>query len=320
MKNNKSLPMLFAMLLVSLASCNHEHVWNEGKITKEPTEYETGIKEFECEKCDEVSYQEIEKLPHSHTYSEEWSYDISSHWHNANCGHSSEITDKADHAWNEGEVVKAPTYKDQGIKTYTCNVCGATKNEKIDVVAHEHYYQVPGQTLQYYTDATNHWYVCDLCYMPMEVQAHSGGTATCTDKAVCEVCNQPYGELKPHNVDGTVFDSNEAGHWNICSNGNCGEHTTLVGHNYNKKVAESAYFAANATCEVGKLYYYSCECGQKGSETFESGDPLGHIGGSATCTTLANCSRCLQPYGEYAEHEYTDLTPRVEATCTSNGK
>ncbi len=28
---------------------------------------------------------------------------------------------------------------------------------------------------------------------------HTGGKATCTEKAVCEVCGKPYGELDPKN-------------------------------------------------------------------------------------------------------------------------
>lgn len=27
---------------------------------------------------------------------------------------------------------------------------------------------------------------------------HAGGNATCTQQAICEICNQPYGELAPH--------------------------------------------------------------------------------------------------------------------------
>lgn len=39
-----------------------------------------------------------------------------------------------------------------------------------------------------------------------DVCEHTGGTATCTDKAICEKCDEPYGEIDPDNhnfVDGT---------------------------------------------------------------------------------------------------------------------
>ena len=318
MRNNKNLPILFAMLLVSLASCGHEHTWDEGTITKQPTEFEEGIKEFKCEGCEEVTYEEIAKLPHSHTFAEEWSYDSTSHWHVSNCGHGSEIDGKADHTWDEGTVSLEPTYKYEGTKTYNCTVCDAIKTETIDKVAHEHIYDVPGRD-HYFADATHHWEECDLCGEKKNVEEHIGGEATCVSKAVCDVCNKTYGDLKPHNVDATKFESNEAGHWNVCSNGDCEEKSSMVGHNFNRKVVKDEYFALDATCVEGDKYYYSCDCGLKGTETFEYGEPLGHVGGTATCKDLAICSRCVQPYGEYAEHNYTNLTARKEPTCENAG-
>ena len=92
------------------------------------------------------------------------------------------------------------------------------------------------------------------------VTAHTGGTATCTDKAVCSVCGMEYGELAPH-----VFD---------------------------QKVATAEYLASEATCTQKATYYYSCVCGEKGTETFE--------------------------HGELAEHTAVEI-PAVEATCTQSG-
>ena len=56
------------------------------------------------------------------------------------------------------------------------------------------------------------------------VTAHTGGTATCTDKAVCSVCGMKYGELAPH-----VFD---------------------------QKVATAEYLASEATCTQKATYYW----------------------------------------------------------------
>ena len=42
--------------------------------------------------------------------------------------------------------------------------------------------------------------VCELCRKTYgEFVAHTGGKATCVKKAVCEVCNQPYGEVDSFN-------------------------------------------------------------------------------------------------------------------------
>ena len=55
----------------------------------------------------------------------------------------------------------------------------------------------------YYSDSEGHW--CD-CGESAKV-SHSGGTATCLAKAVCEVCKTSYGDLDPnnHETDDTYF-------------------------------------------------------------------------------------------------------------------
>ena len=47
-------------------------------------------------------------------------------------------------------------------------------------------------------------------------------------------------------------------------------------HTFDKQVAEDEYLASAATCTEAATYYYSCECGEKGSETFAYGEPAGH--------------------------------------------
>ncbi|MBQ6730534.1 MAG: hypothetical protein IJR08_01330 [Bacilli bacterium] len=97
---------------------------------------------------------------------------------------------------------------------------------------------------------------------------HTGGTANCLHKAVCDVCGQEYGELGSH-----VF---------------------------NKEVAESKYLAEEATCTEAAHYYKSCECGLAGTETFHYGDPLGHDYVAITGKPYATkCSRC-----DSFEHKY----------------
>ena len=42
---------------------------------------------------------------------------------------------------------------------------------------------------------TQHYYECSVCGLTSGYENHKGGTATTTEKAVCEVCNTPYGSL-----------------------------------------------------------------------------------------------------------------------------
>ena len=44
-------------------------------------------------------------------------------------------------------------------------------------------------------------------------------------------------------------------------------------HAFNVKNSSADYLASSATCTDKAKYYYSCECGEKGSETFEVGSP-----------------------------------------------
>lgn len=63
---------------------------------------------------------------HEHTYSTEWTSDATSHWHAATCEHTSEVSDKAAHSFNEGVVTKEATETEEA--TYTCTVCNYQKS------------------------------------------------------------------------------------------------------------------------------------------------------------------------------------------------
>ena len=73
----------------------------------------------------------------------------------------------------------------------TCSVCGAAYGSTLP-----HSYN----TEEWKFDGTNHWYEC-ACGARSEAEAHSGGTATCRNKAVCSVCGATYGELAAHTYE-----------------------------------------------------------------------------------------------------------------------
>ena len=193
---------------------------------------------------DVTLYAIWEDKPHTHTYSTTWSTDETNHWHE-------------------------------------CSVCG----DKKDLAAH--------------VDANND-HNCDVCDKKMS--DHTGGTATCTDKATCTICGQKYGELAAHNYK-TEWSTDETNHWHECSV--CGDKKdeaahipgaaatettpqtcTICGyvikaalghtHNFNQKNTSETYLKSAATCTKKAVYYYSCTCGEKGTETFESGELAAH--------------------------------------------
>ena len=156
---------------------------------------------------------------------------------------------------------------------------------------------------------------------------HSGGEATCTNKAKCEICGAEYGETKPHSYE---------------------------------QIKSPEYLKSAATCTAKAVYYTSCtECGRsskgtKNEATFEYGNALGHKygkwvsngngthtrvcandnkhtetknchGGKATCTAKAICEDCGKAYGEMAAHTFTAKSTvsrylKRAATCTEKSE
>lgn len=119
-------------------------------------------------------------------------------------------TEKGTHSWNEGVVTTPATQTTDGVKTYTCSVCGETKTEKIPKISEEsqqgHVHQwaiVPTVDIEATcTQAGSQSIHCKECDAVKEgsessipALGHTGGTATCGAKAVCARCGLSYGTL-----------------------------------------------------------------------------------------------------------------------------
>ena len=63
----------------------------------------------------------------------------------------------------------------------------------------------------YVSDGTEHWHPCvvDGCLVTYEPEACNGGTATCTARAVCEVCQNEHGALDQNNHSFTKYVSDK---------------------------------------------------------------------------------------------------------------
>ena len=66
---------------------------------------------------------------HTHTYKTEWAKDATYHWHDCEGEACIEVSDKAEHIWDEGRITTEATASVSGEKTYTCTVCQTTKGE-----------------------------------------------------------------------------------------------------------------------------------------------------------------------------------------------
>ena len=130
--------------------------------------------------------------------------------------------------------------------------------------------------MTYSSDSTGHWKTCTECGTNGEFSKHTGGTATCTAKAVCETCDQPYGELGAHKLtktDAKAATCTEAGNEAYWTCSGCGKYFSdengtneiekdswvlkTLGHDMTKTDAKEA------TCtEDGNNEYYTCSrCG-----------------------------------------------------------
>jgi hypothetical protein len=98
-------------------------------------------------------------------------------------------------------------------------------------------------------DEQGHWFACADCGTALEYAAHSGGEATCSQKAICSTCNQAYGELNAenHGSNDDELYHDELGHWTLCSA--CGE------KNYSEHSGGEATCGNKAICSVCKQPY-----------------------------------------------------------------
>ena len=84
---------------------------------------------------------------HSHTYKQLWSYDDTYHWHD--CSECDEIKDKSEHTFGSWNVYMQPTETQKGRKYQTCSICNYTRYEDVDIVNHEHVWDMPTYTWKY---------------------------------------------------------------------------------------------------------------------------------------------------------------------------
>lgn len=95
---------------------------------------------------------------------------------------------------------------------------------------------------------------------------------------------------------------------------------------------DTQYSYSEANCTEKAKYYYSCACGEKGTELFEYGNALGHdlthyASKQVTCTEIGydeydTCSRCdYTTYNEISATGHTngDWITDANATCTEDG-
>ena len=235
------------------------HSWDAGKVTTKATCTEEGEKTFTCSICGDEKTEKVSATGHQHTeirnkkeatckeegYSgDTWCKD---------CGKKilsgQAIAKTEDHSWNQGEITKEPTCKEEGEKTFTCSICGNTKTEKVSTTDHQHM-EIRNQK------------------NPTCKEAGYSGDTYCADCGVKIFSGQTIAKTKNHNSDGGVITTEptctERGEktftCTICGNTNT-KKVNATGHRYGaykvvKEPTNKRKGLKSKTCSVcGKIVY-----------------------------------------------------------------
>lgn len=104
------------------------HTWGNWSVTTTATCTAKGSEERTCSACNAKETRDIEIVPH--TVSTDWSNDADNHW--KICTECKAIVvDKEAHKWDAGVITTPATTTSEGVKTFTCEICKATKTESI---------------------------------------------------------------------------------------------------------------------------------------------------------------------------------------------
>ena len=172
------------------------------------------------------------------------------------------------HAWGDGTVTKEATCSEKGTKNYTCSVCGDTKTENIDKIAHTYTNNCDTQcdvcdatrtithkwddgkviTKPTCTDKGEELYTCKVCKeTKTETLAKTGHSYDNDCDTSCNTCGATR-DTEHDYMDRWTFD--ETGHWHACSN--CGDILELTSHTWQQGSTDT---------EAGKITYTCTVCG-----------------------------------------------------------
>lgn len=270
-----------------------------------------------------------------HNLNSTWSSDSFSHWHE--CSICKGKGDIAAHTYDQetvNEQYKASSATClSGTTYYMSCVCGAKGADTFEIGDKDPDNHSGILNNDWKSNDTKHWKEYACCGAHAEEAAHSGGTATCQNKAVCSTCNKPYGNLGSH-VPASTWSKDASGHWHACQTPNCNEQLAFAAHTPGPAATEDApqlctvcsyeLAPALAHTHVWGAWIsngdgtHTRTCAKDGSHT----ETNACSGGIATCQNSAICSVCNTAYGakDMTNHTGgTEVRGSVEATTSTEG-
>lgn len=261
-----------------------------------------------------------------HMFSEEWKYNENFHWHDAICDHKDQRGAFGEHSWNSGVVTVQPTCISTGVMTYTCEECGAIREETIAANVH-------GYVLMETVDATctedgHNTYRCIYCGETYNQTILAVGHDFGTDDT-CDICGYTLPSAHVHSmVDETVDPTCTGMGYTVHNCTDCDysykdNFIEALGHSWG-----SGIVTIPKTCTSDGIMTYSCaNC----DETFTEIIPAGHsykytIITAPTCVSTgiraAVCTECgdvIEQEVIPASHTWNEGVVISEADCTTAG-
>lgn len=294
MKKRLAIILLMAIVVfaVSFAACDDVHVHDlEHVEASAPTCTDAGVEEYwHCTDCNKyfsdalgtteiTTPKAVSALGHTLTHhdkvdatcieegaKEYWSCSVCEKNFADEQGQT-ELADivisAIDHEWGEWTVTTPATCKEKGIETRVCsrdNTHTETRDIAIDENAHDF-----GEVS--YVWATDY----STCTATRTCSRDADHVETETVNSVSTVTQQSSCTTDELTKYVATFENSA-----FAEQTKADIKTGETAHTYNKTVVQADYFASAATCTEKAKYYHSCECGAKGTTTFENGDALGH--------------------------------------------
>ena len=207
----------------------------------------------------------------------------------------------------------------------TCETCGLEYG-KLDADNHSSE-EFKYEATRYNTVKHDVRHAC--CGVLIRSEDHSGGTATCRERAECELCGVVYGYLDPetHHTDKIKYSPATVGNIHYMFHDCCG-----------KEIGSEAHSGGTATC-ISKAECQHCgdRYGNKNAENHASEEFVyvlngeghdkytaccntfiateEHSGGEATCHKYAECRYCGEGYGKKLDHSYDSACDIACKSC-----
>ncbi|MBR2422010.1 MAG: fibronectin type III domain-containing protein [Oscillospiraceae bacterium] len=171
-----------------------DHAWDEGVVTREPTENRTGTKRYTCTVCKTTKNETLPKLEHTHNYTEKVVEPTCSEAgytsYTCSCGDSYKENEVAALGHKYSSVVTSATCTEAGYITYTCATCNHSYNESRGNALGHNEITDKGYAATCTEDGLTDGTHCDRCNTVLTEQKVIPATGHKYQNGVCSGCGQ----------------------------------------------------------------------------------------------------------------------------------